>query len=78
MTCVTRRKKKFSELSPRSRTAIRVGAFAQIALQAAALWDLSRRPAAEIRGTKRAWVAASFVNFFGPIAYFVWGRDVRR
>lgn len=78
MTCVTRRKKKFSELSPRSRTAIRVGAFAQIALQAAALWDLSRRPATEIRGAKRAWVAASFVNYFGPIAYFVWGRDVRR
>jgi hypothetical protein len=36
-------------------------------------FDLRRRPAAQINGSKRLWVAASFVNSLG-IAYFVFGR----
>ncbi|MGC4934409.1 PLDc N-terminal domain-containing protein [Gordonia sp. DT30] len=75
---MTRRKKKFSELSKRSRVVIRIGAAGQLVVQAAALWDLSRRPADQVRGAKKAWVVASSVNYLGPIAYFVWGRDVRR
>lgn len=43
-------------------------------LQAVMLWDLWRRPADEIRGSKRAWVAASFVRPFGQVAYLWWGR----
>ena len=46
----------------------------QFALLAAALFDLSRRPSEQIRGRKRFWVAASFVNLVGPLAYFVVGR----
>ena len=46
----------------------------QVTLLAAALWDISHRPAAGINGSKRAWTAASFVNFIGPIAYFLFGR----
>lgn len=46
----------------------------QIGLQAAALIDIARRPASEINGGERKWVALSFVNFVGPIAYFVKGR----
>ncbi len=46
----------------------------QVTLLAAALWDISHRPAAGIKGSKKAWTAASFVNFVGPIAYFVFGR----
>ena len=40
----------------------------------AALADLRRRPAEQINGSKRLCVAASFVNFAGPIAYFAFGR----
>jgi hypothetical protein len=36
--------------------------------------DLRRRPADRVKGTKAAWAAASCVNVFGPIAYFVLGR----
>lgn len=77
MTCVTRRKKKFSDLPTRSRLAIIAATLAQLVLQGAALRDLWLRPDYLVRGSKRGWVAASFVNFFGPIAYFAWGRRTR-
>jgi hypothetical protein len=35
--------------------------------------DLSSRPR-RVDGDKRVWAAASFVSFFGPIAYFAFGR----
>jgi hypothetical protein len=47
---------------------------AQIGLQAAALVDLRRRPERRVRGDKRLWAAASFVNFAGPITYVLRGR----
>jgi hypothetical protein len=46
----------------------------QLGLLATALVDIYRRPAGEIRGRKRLWVAAAFVNFVGPISYFLFGR----
>ncbi|NDK90198.1 hypothetical protein GYA93_11485 [Gordonia desulfuricans] len=61
-------------LSPRSRAILRVGVPIQFALQGLTLWDLAHRPADQVRGPKKAWVAASFVNFIGPIAYLRWGR----
>ena len=46
----------------------------QLALIAAALWDLYHRE--KTRGPKLAWVfIILFVNFIGPIVYFVFGRD---
>ncbi len=69
-----RKKKKFSELPPRSRAAIIVGAIIQFALQGAALRDIKKRPADQIKGPKPLWVGLSFVNYFGPIAYFLVGR----
>jgi hypothetical protein len=41
---------------------------------AAALWDIWHRPVDEINGDWRLWTLASFVNFVGPIAYFLFGR----
>ncbi|HEY8294750.1 MAG TPA: PLDc N-terminal domain-containing protein [Micrococcaceae bacterium] len=49
-------------------------AAAQISLQVAALKDLKKRPAAQVNGPMAAWVAGSFINFVGPIAYFMIGR----
>ena len=46
----------------------------QISLLVAALADLRRRPADQLRGTKAMWTAVSFVNFVGPLAYFAFGR----
>lgn len=46
----------------------------QLVLLVAALRDIRRRPAAEIKGGKRLWTALAFVNGIGPIAYFAFGR----
>jgi hypothetical protein len=67
-------KKRWSDMSRKQRAATIAGSIVQMTLLAAALWDISRRPAAGIKGSKKAWTAASFVNFIGPIAYFVFGR----
>ena len=49
----------------------------EAALKVAALVDLSRRPADQVRGPKWRWaLAITLVNAFGaaPLAYFRWGR----
>jgi hypothetical protein len=46
-------------------------------LKIAALIDLARRPARQVRGSKRWWaVAITFINAAGavPIVYFLRGR----
>jgi hypothetical protein len=66
------------DLSPRARWLLTAGAAAEAALKAAALLDMRRRPASQIRGSKKAWAWAMIVNSAGliPISYFVFG--VRR
>jgi hypothetical protein len=67
-------KRSLRDLSPAQRAVIGAAAAVQIGLFAAALIDIRRRPARKVRGEKRLWVAASFVNYAGPIAYFTYGR----
>ena len=70
-------KKSWSELSPRTRRLILIGAVFEGALKTAALIDLRRRPAADIRGSKGRWAAAIvLINTVGgvPIIYFRYGR----
>jgi hypothetical protein len=68
------RRKRWSDLTPREqRSIVAVGAV-QLLLAAAALLDLRRRPAEQVRGSKKLWTAAAFVNFVGPLAYFLFGR----
>lgn len=46
----------------------------QLALVLAALWDLVKRD--KTNGPKWLWVLIIlFINFIGPIVYFVVGRD---
>lgn len=71
---VARRAGKWRDLTSAQRSAVVVGGVVQVALQTAALWDMRRRPAAELRGSRRWWVAASFLNYVGPLAYFALGR----
>ena len=74
MTATEPRKRSFSDLSPAQRAAIGAAGVVQVSLMVGALVDIRRRPARKIRGDKRLWVAASFVNYAGPIAYFTYGR----
>jgi hypothetical protein len=67
-------KKKWSDLAPTQRRAIGVGGVLEAILTAAALRDLARRSADEVRGPKAAWALAFVVQPFGPIGYFAVGR----
>lgn len=68
------RKKSWKELSRGQRTGVVVLGALQLALHGAAAWDIARRPRQQIRGSKALWQLACFLNFFGPIAYFLFGR----
>jgi hypothetical protein len=70
-------RRKWNDLSPRARRLIVVGGVIEGVMKAAALVDLVRRPAAEVRGSKARWaVAIVLVNSLGvvPMAYFARGR----
>jgi hypothetical protein len=70
-------RKQWSDLSPRTRRVLSVTAVIEGILKLAALIDMKRRPASQIRGPK--WVWATAVGVIGsagvlPITYFVFGR----
>jgi Phospholipase_D-nuclease N-terminal len=66
--------RSWSDLSTGQRVGVAgLGTF-QVALQIAALVDIRRRPREQIKGRKATWVAVSFINTFGPLAYFKFGR----
>jgi hypothetical protein len=67
-------KRRLRDLSAPQRALLAVLVVGQLGLLAAALFDLSRRPGRKVRGDKRLWVAASFLNYVGPLAYFAYGR----
>jgi hypothetical protein len=70
-------KRKWSDLSERTRRLLIAAAVAEGCLKIAALIDIKRRPASQIRGSKWKWVAVvAVVNSFGaaPISYFIFGR----
>jgi hypothetical protein len=67
-------KKEWKDMSPRQKRGIVLGGTVQIGLLLAALLDIYRRPKEKIRGDKRLWTLATFVNFVGPISYFLFGR----
>jgi hypothetical protein len=67
-------KKSWHELTDAQKSGIVLLATLQFTLLVAALWDIRRRPADQINGSKRMWTAVAFVNFIGPIAYFLFGR----
>ena len=70
-------RRKWSDLSPRTRRLIVAGAAVETSLKAAALVDIKRRPASQIRGSKWIWApAVTVINSFGlaPLAYFLFGR----
>lgn len=67
-------KKKWSELPVPARAAIVAAGVVQLGLLVAAQVDITRRPAAAIRGPKLRWRLISMINFVGPLLYFTRGR----
>jgi hypothetical protein len=69
--------KQWSDLSERNRRLLIAAAIADVTLRIAALVDIKRRPASQIRGKKWAWATAvAIVNSAGilPVSYFAFGR----
>lgn len=70
-------KRRWSDLSERTRRLLVTAAIVEGVLKVAALVDLKRRPADQIRGRKRWWaVLIIVVNSVGlvPVSYFVLGH----
>jgi len=68
------KKKKWADLMPVQKILAIVAGTIQIGLLVSALWDIQRRPNDEFRGNKWVWTAVVFINFIGPITYFLFGR----
>lgn len=70
-------RKGWNQLDRQTRRVIIVAGAFEGVLKVAALIDLARRPANEVRGSREWWAAAVlFINSLGalPIAYFRYGR----
>ncbi len=70
-------RRRWSDLSKRTRILLVTTAVADGALRVAALIDIQRRPASQIRGRKWMWAAVvALVSSAGvvPTSYFVFGR----
>jgi hypothetical protein len=70
-------RRQWSDLSERTRRLLAIAAVAEGILKVAALIDLKRRPAGQVRGPK--WLWATVVTVVGsagvvPISYFLFGR----
>jgi hypothetical protein len=74
---VSAARRRWSDLSQRTRMLLITVAVADGALKVAALIDIQRRPASQIRGRKGMWAAAVIlINSAGvvPVSYFVFGQ----
>lgn len=68
------RQRSWSSLTPRQQRGIQILGLLQVLLLALAQWDLSQRTSEELNGSKQLWRLLVFINFFGPISYFLLGR----
>jgi len=68
------RQKQWKDLTTAQKRSLVLLGVLQLVLLAAALSDIRRRPADAINGSKRLSTAVVFVNFIGPITYFLFGR----
>ena len=67
------KRRGWDDLSKQQKRGIGLLGLVQFALLLFALQDWIRRPAERIRGRKKLWFPALFVNFIGPVAYLVVG-----
>jgi hypothetical protein len=67
-------RQRWADMSARRKTVVLMLASVQLSLAATAWADLATRPAASVNGSKARWALVIAINFFGPLAYFRWGR----
>ena len=72
-----RGRKSWKDLSSAQRGRMAVMGTVRMALMIWMLWDLHHRPADKIKGSKKLWTLAAFMQPVGPIAYLVFGRKRR-
>jgi hypothetical protein len=68
------RQRYWSDLTAVEKRIVILSSVVQVSLLVAALNDILRRPASQIKGKKWVWLLVSFINFIGPISYFLFGR----
>jgi hypothetical protein len=69
-----RKQRRWKDFSMKEKVGITMLSIVQFGLLVAALTDIVLRPADKIKGKKWMWAAVSFINFIGPLAYFLLGR----
>jgi len=68
---------RWSQMSPQRRRFLVIMGVVEGILKIAALRDLKRRPASEVRGPKWLWAASVMTVSSGgvlPVSYFLFGR----
>jgi len=68
------KRKQWKDFSPAAKAGAMLAGIIQISLLVSALVDIRRRPGDQVRGPKWAWALVAFINFVGPISYFLFGR----
>ncbi len=66
--------KSWSELTRPQKAGIIALSLVQLGLLIAALRDIRQRGDSEIKGNRKMWMALSFIDIIGPLAYFRFGR----
>ena len=67
-------KKRWEDFTPAQKTAIVIGAAAELVVTSIALRDLVRRPSRDVRGPKLLWFLGCFVQPVGAPLYLMLGR----
>ncbi len=68
------RRKSWRDLSSGQRLAVVLSGVVNLALLVAAQRSIAKTPDSQVRGKKVVWRAVSFVNFFGPVGWFLFGH----
>ena len=68
------KRKRWQDLTQKQRIAIVIMSVFQVGLLVAALVDIHQHSDQELTASKRAWTAIAFINYVGPITYFLLGR----
>lgn len=67
-------RREFTDLPTGARVGLGLVAAVEVAAKIAALRDIARRPADQVRGPKWVWSMVQAINGIGPAAYFAFGR----
>ncbi len=67
-------RRQWEDLTTPQKIGVVIAVATQALLLAAAQWDITRRPADQINGSKLMWRSLVLINYVGPLAYFIIGR----